>query len=54
MKIIKMGHPKLRRVAKFIFKKDLKKKKNQKLIDELIKTMRAENGAGIAAPQSVN
>ena len=51
LKVIKAGHPTLRKVSKYIFKKEYKSLQFQEFIDDLVETMRAENGAGIAAPQ---
>lgn len=51
VEVIKMGNPALRRMSRHVFLPELKKKKFQKLINNLIDTMHAENGAGIAAPQ---
>lgn len=51
LKVIKSGHPTLRRVSKHVFKKEYKSEKFQKFIDDLVDTMHAENGAGIAAAQ---
>lgn len=46
-----MGHPLLRNVASTVSEERLHTKEFQSLIDDLIATMRHEDGAGIAAPQ---
>jgi len=48
--VIKMGNPILRSQSKTV-DLDILSGDFQKLIDDLIDTMRSENGAGIAAPQ---
>ena len=49
--VAKMGNPVLRRVSKHLFEKEITSEKFQDFIDDLIETMRAADGAGIAAPQ---
>ncbi len=49
--VIKMGHPNLRKTAQPISTDQIQTPEYQQLIDNLITTMRAEDGAGIAAPQ---
>lgn len=49
--VIKMGHPNLRKSSLPVPLEELQKPQTQELIDNLITTMRAEDGAGIAAPQ---
>jgi len=49
--VTKMGNPVLRLVCKPVKKSKIKSKKFQKFIDNMVATMRDENGAGIAAPQ---
>lgn len=49
--VIKMGHPNLRKSALLISPDVIKQSDIQQLIDNLITTMRTEDGAGIAAPQ---
>lgn len=51
LKIAKMGHPVLRQIAKQVCKGDLLSEPIQRLIDDMIETMREMDGAGIAAPQ---
>lgn len=49
--VIKMGHPNLRRSSQPVSLEQIQTPKYQEFIDRLIATMRAEDGAGIAAPQ---
>ena len=49
--VIKMGHPNLRKSSDSVPIDQIQTPKYQQLIDNLITTMRAEDGAGIAAPQ---
>ena len=51
LEVIKMGHPTLREVSQGLEKEEILKPETQEFIDQLIRTMKAENGAGIAAPQ---
>ena len=51
LEVIKMGHPTLREISKSISLNELKSEETQQFIDDLIDTMKAKNGAGIAAPQ---
>lgn len=46
-----MGHPTLREISLPLSKEEIQTKETQKFIDDLIATMKSENGAGIAAPQ---
>ena len=50
-KIAPIGHPVLRRPAREISVEELADPATQRLIDDLIDTMRDAHGAGIAAPQ---
>ncbi|SVC18711.1 uncharacterized protein METZ01_LOCUS271565, partial [marine metagenome] len=50
-KIIEIGHPALREIAKTVPKADIASKEIQRLVDDLIDTMRYANGAGLAATQ---
>ncbi|MEM6754291.1 MAG: peptide deformylase [Cyanobacteria bacterium P01_C01_bin.38] len=52
LSIIQLGNPILRRKAEFI--QDIDSKKIQKLIDDLLLTVKEANGVGIAAPQVAN
>ena len=49
--IAHLGHPVLRKVAVEVDPEEIKTKEFQTFIDDLIETMRAANGAGLAAPQ---
>jgi peptide deformylase len=51
LKIARMGHPVLRKKARAIEPVELKSPAIQKLIDDLIETMREYRGIGLAAPQ---
>ena len=51
LEVTKMGNPVLRKVCKSVKVSKIKTKKFQKFIDNMVETMRDENGAGIAAPQ---
>ncbi len=50
-KIAHIGHPVLRQVSREITLDELNSEAVQRLIDDMIETMRDANGAGIAAPQ---
>lgn len=49
--ILQLGHPLLRQRSREVTREELATPEVQALIFDLIETMRAENGAGIAAPQ---
>ncbi len=49
--ILKMGHPLLRRRCREISPSDILAEPLQRLIVDMIETMRANQGAGLAAPQ---
>ncbi|WP_149274668.1 peptide deformylase [Pareuzebyella sediminis] len=51
LEVIKLGHPLLRNKSDTVSKERLHSKEFQCFIDDLIATMRHEEGAGIAAPQ---
>ena len=46
-----MGHPVLRTRARALDRRDVKRAEIQKLIDDMIETMREYHGVGLAAPQ---
>ena len=46
-----MGHPVLRQRGQLVDSRDLRRPDVQKLIDDMIDTMREYNGVGLAAPQ---
>lgn len=50
-KIATLGHPILRQSARPVTREELASPEMQRLIDDLIETMRDANGAGLAAPQ---
>ena len=50
-KILHLGHPSLRTLAKEVPHEEIASPEFQTLVDDLIETMRAANGAGLAAPQ---
>ena len=50
-KVIRMGHPTLRKVAKKFSKKEILAPETQALLQDMFDTMLAEGGIGIAAPQ---
>jgi peptide deformylase len=49
--IVELGDPALRRRAREVSLDELRSREIQALIDDLIETKRAANGAGLAAPQ---
>lgn len=49
--VIKMGNPVLREVSQIVTVEEIISEYFQQFIDDLIATMRSEDGAGIAAPQ---
>ena len=51
LEIREMGDPVLREVARPVAPEELAGEEVQRLIDDMIETMRAANGAGLAAPQ---
>ena len=51
LNIVHIGHPVLRQVARELTIEDIKSQTIQTFIDDLIETMRAANGAGLAANQ---
>lgn len=51
LKIIKIGHPTLRKVADEVPYTDIDSPKMQKFFDDLIETMKKARGVGLAAPQ---
>lgn len=51
LEVVKMGNPLLREVSHEVVVADIMTKAFQERLDDLIETMRHENGAGIAAPQ---
>jgi len=49
--IAQLGHPVLRKPAKEVPLDEIKTEAFQSFLDDLVETMRAANGAGLAAPQ---
>ncbi|MFZ4718296.1 MAG: peptide deformylase [Ilumatobacteraceae bacterium] len=49
--ILHVGNPRLREVSREVTRDELASPEMQQLIDDLVDTMHAANGAGIAAPQ---
>lgn len=49
--ILTIGHPTLRQPARELTSDELASGQTQRLIDDMIETMREYNGAGLAAPQ---
>jgi len=51
LKVARMGHPVLRKAARKVEPAEIKTPAFQKLVDDLIETMREYDGIGLAAPQ---
>ncbi len=51
LKVARMGHPVLRQVARKVEPAEVKTPEFQKLVDDMIETMREYEGIGLAAPQ---
>lgn len=51
LKVARMGHPVLRQVARKVEPAEVKAPEFQKLVDDMIETMREYEGIGLAAPQ---
>jgi peptide deformylase len=51
LKVARLGHPVLRQVAQAIPEPEIRALETQRLIDDMIETMREYNGAGLAATQ---
>jgi peptide deformylase len=51
LKVARLGHPVLRQVATPVPERELGAPETQRLIDDMIETMREYNGAGLAANQ---
>ena len=51
LKVARLGHPVLRAAARAIDRSELKGQTIQKLIDDMIETMKVAPGVGLAAPQ---
>src|SRR6185437_10908361 len=51
LKVARLGHPVLRKVAEPIPIREIRPPETQRLIDDMVETMREYNGAGLAANQ---
>ena len=51
LKVARLGHPVLRKIAEPVAVKQIMSADTQRLIDDMVETMREYNGAGLAAPQ---
>lgn len=51
LKVARMGHPVLRKVAQEVELKEIKTREFQQFCDDMVETMREYNGVGLAAPQ---
>ena len=51
LKVARLGHPVLRQPALPVFVEEIRSPDIQRLIDDMVETMREYNGAGLAAPQ---
>ena len=51
LKVARMGHPVLRQRGRPLESSELRSPRVQKLIDDMVDTMREYNGVGLAAPQ---
>jgi peptide deformylase len=51
LKVARLGHPVLRRVAEPVRREDIGKPETQRLIDDMVETMHEYVGVGLAAPQ---
>ena len=51
LKVARLGHPVLRKLAAPVPLKEIRSRETQRLIDDMIETMREYNGAGLAANQ---
>lgn len=51
LNVARMGNPVLRQKAQAVLEEKIKEKETQDLIDEMVMTMRSEDGVGLAGPQ---
>src|SRR6476620_8864935 len=51
LKVARLGHPVLRKVAEPVVFQDIERPETQRLIDDMIETMHEYVGVGLAAPQ---
>ena len=51
LKVARLGHPVLRKVAAPVDPSEIRSAETQRLVDDMVETMREYNGAGLAATQ---
>lgn len=51
LKVARLGHPVLRKIAASVPSDEIRAAETQRLIDDMVETMREYNGAGLAATQ---
>jgi peptide deformylase len=51
LKVARLGHPAVRRAAQAVEPEAIRSPEMQRLIDDMVETMREYNGVGLAAPQ---
>jgi len=51
LKVARLGHPVLRQLSAPVPRGQIRSAETQRLIDDMVETMREYNGAGLAAPQ---
>jgi peptide deformylase len=51
LKVARLGHPVLRRVAESVPRSEISRPETQRLIDDMVETMHEYHGVGLAAPQ---
>ena len=51
LKMARLGHPQIRKPAECLSQEDLQSPRIQRVIDDMVDTMRDANGVGLAAPQ---
>ena len=51
LKVARLGHPVLRQISAPVPRGQIRSAETQRLIDDMIETMREYNGAGLAANQ---
>jgi len=51
LKVARLGHPAIREVTAAVTPQEIQSSEIQKLIDDMIETMREHDGVGLAAPQ---
>jgi peptide deformylase len=51
LKIAKMGNPVLRKISEPVSKEEISRPEFQRFLDDMIETMKDEDGLGLAAPQ---